>query len=63
MYVFSGPSLHQCQAQVFGAPSAEDVRGPSQIQQPEGRTGAGQTPPHAGACKMERRLSVKLFVI
>ncbi|XP_034435786.1 kinesin-like protein KIF26A isoform X2 [Hippoglossus hippoglossus] len=51
----TGPSVLQCQAHVFGAPSAEDVRGPSQIQQPEGRSGAGQTPPRAGACKMERR--------
>lgn len=50
---FSGACVLQCQAEVFGAPSAEDLRGPSQIQQAEERAGAGQTQPHAGARQVE----------
>lgn len=60
-FVFSGTCMLQCQAEVFGAPSAEDLRGPSQIQQPEERARAGQTQPHAGACQVEPRVSVNLF--
>jgi len=52
----------QRQAEVFGASSAEDLRGPSQIQQPEERAGAGQRQPHAGARKVEPRVSVKFIL-
>ncbi|XP_056219211.1 kinesin-like protein KIF26B isoform X2 [Seriola aureovittata] len=52
----AGPCVLQCQAEVFGAPSAEDLRGPRQIQQPEEGAGAGQTQPHAGACPVEPRV-------
>lgn len=61
VFVFSGACVLQRQAEVFGAPSAEDLRGPSQIQQPEERAGAGQVQPHAGARQVEPRVSVKLF--
>ncbi|XP_035473478.1 kinesin-like protein KIF26B isoform X2 [Scophthalmus maximus] len=59
----AGPSVLQCQTEVFGAPTAEDLRGPSQIRQPEQRAEAGQTQPHAGAWQMEPRVSVKIFVL
>ncbi|XP_039981747.1 kinesin-like protein KIF26B [Xiphias gladius] len=52
----AGPCMLQCQAEIFGAPSAEDLSSPSQIQQPEERAGAGQTQPHAGACQVEPRV-------
>lgn len=55
-FVCSG--MFQRQAEVFGAPAAEDLRGPSKIHQPEERTGAGQTEPHAGARQVEPRVSV-----
>lgn len=51
----------QRQAEAPGAPSAEDLRSPSQIQQPEERAGAGQTPPHAGARHVEPRVSVEFL--
>lgn len=50
----------QCQAEAPGAPSAEDLRSPSQIQPPEERAGAGQTAPPAGARHVEPRVSVEL---
>ncbi len=59
MFVFSGACMFQCQAEVFGASSAEDLRGQSQVQHPEERAGAGQTQPHAGARQVEPRVSVK----
>ncbi|XP_071334715.1 kinesin-like protein KIF26B isoform X2 [Trachinotus anak] len=52
----AGPCMLQCQAEVFGAPPAEDLRGPRQIQQLEERAGAGQTQPHAGARQVEPRV-------
>lgn len=61
--VFSGARMLQCQAEVFGAPSAEDLRGPSQIQHPEERARAGQTQPHAGARQVEPRVSVQIFFL
>lgn len=54
--LLTGDSLLQCQTQVPGAPSAEDQRGESQVQQPEERAGAGQTESHAGAREMEPRV-------
>lgn len=51
----------QRQAEAPGAPSAEDLRSPSQIQQPEERAGAGQMPPHAGARHVEPRVSVEFL--
>lgn len=57
--VLSGAHVLQRQAEVFGASSAEDLRGPSQIQQPEERAGARQAQPHAGARQVEPRVSVK----
>lgn len=59
MFVFSGTHVLQRQAEVFGASSAEDLRGPSQIQQPKERAGAGQAQSHAGARQVEPRVSVK----
>ncbi|XP_034383834.1 kinesin-like protein KIF26B [Cyclopterus lumpus] len=41
----AGACMLQCQAEAFGAPSAEDLRGLSPMQQPEAR--AGRAPPHA----------------
>ncbi|XP_016535003.1 kinesin-like protein KIF26B isoform X5 [Poecilia formosa] len=52
----TGPWMLQRQAEVFGASSAEDLRGPSQVQQTEERTGARQTQPHAGARQVEPRV-------
>lgn len=42
--VFPGDGTLQCQAEVLGAPTAEDLRGPSQKQGPEG--GARRAQPH-----------------
>lgn len=56
VFVSSGASMLQCQAEVFGAPSAEDLRRPGQVQQPEERAGAGQTEPPAGARQVEPRV-------
>lgn len=56
VFVFSGACVLQCQAEVFGAPSAQDLRGPGQVQQPEERAGAGQTEPPAGARQVEPRV-------
>lgn len=53
----------QRQAEVFGASSAEDLRGPSQVQQTEERTGARQTQPHAGTRQVEPRVSVKTSLV
>lgn len=61
--MFSGVGMLQRQTEVFGAPSAEDLSGPGQIQQPEERARASQTQPHAGARQVEPRVSVKLFFI
>lgn len=63
MFVNSGAGMLQCQAEVFGASSAEDLRGPSQIQRPAERAGARQRQPHAGARQVEPRVSVELFVL
>ncbi|XP_029984908.1 kinesin-like protein KIF26B isoform X2 [Sphaeramia orbicularis] len=52
----AGARVLQCQAEVFGAPPTEDLRGPSQIQQPEERARAGQAQPHAGAHQVEPRI-------
>ncbi|XP_047430228.1 kinesin-like protein KIF26B isoform X2 [Mugil cephalus] len=52
----AGASVLQCQAEVFGAPSAEDLRGQSPIQQPEERAGGRQARPHAGARQVEPRV-------
>ncbi|XP_051264250.1 kinesin-like protein KIF26B isoform X2 [Dicentrarchus labrax] len=52
----AGACMLQCQAEVSGAPSAEDLRGPGQIQPPEERARAGQTQPHAGARQVEPRV-------
>ncbi|XP_017157515.1 kinesin-like protein KIF26B isoform X3 [Poecilia reticulata] len=52
----TGPWMLQRQAEVFGASSAEDLRGPSQVQQTEERTGVRQTQPHAGARQVEPRV-------
>ncbi|XP_014893921.1 kinesin-like protein KIF26B isoform X4 [Poecilia latipinna] len=52
----TGLWMLQRQAEVFGASSAEDLRGPSQVQQTEERTGARQTQPHAGARQVEPRV-------
>lgn len=60
MFLLSGAHMLQCQAEASGAPSAEELRNPNQIQQPEERAGAGQTPPHAGARHVEPRVSVEL---
>lgn len=57
--LISGPWMLQRQAEVFGASSAEDLRGPSQVQQTVERTGARQTQAHAGARQVEPRVSVK----
>lgn len=59
--VLSGAQMLQCQAEVFGAPPAEDLRCARQIQQPEERAGAGQAQPHAGARQVEPRVSVELL--
>lgn len=42
----------QRQVEVFGASSAEDLRGLKEIQIPEERAGTGQMQLHAGGCKM-----------
>lgn len=54
--VFSGTCMLQRQAEVFGASSAEDLRRPGQVQQPEERARAGQTEPPAGARQVEPRV-------
>ncbi|XP_037304600.2 kinesin-like protein KIF26B [Pungitius pungitius] len=46
----AGDGTLQCQAEVLGALTAEDLRGLSQIQRREERARRGRAPPHAGAC-------------
>ncbi|XP_061563122.1 kinesin-like protein KIF26B isoform X1 [Cololabis saira] len=52
----AGPRMLQRQAEVSGAPSAEDLRGAAPIQQPEERFGGGQAQPHAGRHQVEPRI-------
>ncbi|XP_058470271.1 kinesin-like protein KIF26B [Solea solea] len=52
----TGSGMLQRQARAFGSSSAEDLRGLTQIQQPEEGAGAGQPQPHPGACHMEPRV-------
>lgn len=59
VFVVSGPCMLQRQAAVFGTASAEDLRGPCQMQQPEERGGVGPTQPHAGDGQMDPRGSVE----
>lgn len=63
VFVFSGGRVLQRQDAVLRAPSAEDLGGPSQIQHPEERAGAGQRKPHAAARQVEPWLSVTLFLL
>lgn len=58
----SGSGELQRQTEVAGAPSAEDLTGSSQIQQPEEGNGVGQTLPHAGPRPVELRVFVQSFV-
>ncbi|XP_070398044.1 kinesin-like protein KIF26B, partial [Nothobranchius furzeri] len=52
----AGPCMLQRQAAVCGAPSTEDLRGSSPIQQLGERARAGPTQPHAAACQTEPRV-------
>lgn len=62
MLVCSGTGELQRQAEVAGAPSAEDLTGSSQVQQPEEGNGGGQTLPHVGPRQVESRVFVQSFV-
>ncbi|RVE55951.1 hypothetical protein OJAV_G00231410 [Oryzias javanicus] len=55
MHKRAGSRMLQRQGEVFGASSAEDLRGPKEIQPPEERAGMGQTQSHAGVYQMEPR--------
>lgn len=62
MLVCSGSSELQCQTEVAGASSVEDLTGSNQIQQPEEGNGVGRTLPHAGPRPVEPRVFVQSFV-